>query len=43
MITMMTMVRTWRRRTMTKDDVGDGDGCDKIDLEWCETFGKFHG
>ena len=27
---------------MTKDDVGDGDGCDKIDFDWCETFGKFH-
>ena len=27
--------------TMTNNDV-DGDDCDKIDLEWCETFGKFH-
>ena len=40
MITMMTMVRTWRRKT--NNDRGDGDGCEKIDLEWCETFGKFH-
>ena len=27
--------------TMTNNDDG-GDGGDKIDLEWCETFGKFH-
>ena len=38
MITMMTMVLTWRRKT-NNNDSGDGDGCD---LEWCETFGKFH-
>ena len=28
--------------TMTNSDVSDGYDCDKIDLEWCETFGKFH-
>lgn len=27
--------------TMTNNDVGDGYDYDKIDLEWCETFG-FH-